>query len=166
MAVIEMTESLQRVGEQSVELSVEERNLLSVAYGSTAGCRRAAWRIITSVEQKENLEADDAKHSPRSYPKTESCRVRWSKFSMFLCLRRRNGWWKRRRPFLRTEPSSGLWSISPLILQFRRMWRIRQSSSRLSLRTGFNCVSEDRSLKTLLFHSLRRSLSYPSFCQP
>ena len=65
MAVSEMAESLQRVGEQPLELSVEERNLLSVAYRSTAGCRRAAWRIITSVEQKENLEADDAKHSPK-----------------------------------------------------------------------------------------------------
>ena len=65
MAVSEMTESLQRVGEQPLELSVEERNLLSVAYGSTAGCRRAAWRIITSIEQKENLKADDAKHSPK-----------------------------------------------------------------------------------------------------
>ena len=61
MAVSEMRESLQRVGEQPLELSVEERNLLSVAYGSTVGCRRAAWRVITSVEQKENFEADDAK---------------------------------------------------------------------------------------------------------
>ena len=68
MAVSEMTESLQRVGEQPLELSVEERNLLSLAYGSTDGCRRAAWRIITSVEQKENLEADDAKHSPKIVP--------------------------------------------------------------------------------------------------
>ena len=54
--------------ERILERSVEERNLLSVAYGSTAGCRRAAWRIITSVEQKENLEADDAKHSPKIVP--------------------------------------------------------------------------------------------------
>ena len=68
MAVSEMTESLQRVGEQPLELSVEERNLLSVAYGSTAGCRRAVWRVITSVEQKENLEADDAQHSPKIVP--------------------------------------------------------------------------------------------------
>ena len=68
MAVSEMTESLQRVGEQPLELSVEKRNLLSVAHGSTDGCRRAAWRIITSVEQKENLEADDAKHSPKIVP--------------------------------------------------------------------------------------------------
>ena len=29
-------------------------------------------------------------------------------------------------------------------------------------RTGFDCVSEDRSSKTLLLHSLRTSLSYPS----
>ena len=49
MAVGEMTDSLQRVGERPLELSVEERNLLSVAYGSTAGCHRAAWHIITSV---------------------------------------------------------------------------------------------------------------------
>ena len=68
MAVSEMAESLQSVGEQPSELSVEDRNLLSVAYGSTAGCRRAAWRIITSVEQKENLEADDVKLSPKIVP--------------------------------------------------------------------------------------------------
>merc|ERR1711862_150605 len=35
------------------ELSVEERNLLSVAYKNAVGSRRAAWRIISSVEQKE-----------------------------------------------------------------------------------------------------------------
>merc|ERR1712217_434039 len=35
-------------------LSVEERNLLSVAYKNAVGSRRAAWRIITSVEQKES----------------------------------------------------------------------------------------------------------------
>merc|ERR1712224_889495 len=35
------------------ELSVEERNLLSVAYKNAVGSRRASWRIITSVEQKE-----------------------------------------------------------------------------------------------------------------
>jgi len=35
------------------ELSVEERNLLSVAYKNAVGARRASWRIISSVEQKE-----------------------------------------------------------------------------------------------------------------
>jgi len=41
------------VGKMKEELSVEERNLLSVAYKNAVGSRRAAWRIITSVEQKE-----------------------------------------------------------------------------------------------------------------
>ena len=56
MAAIEMAESLQRVGEQPSELSVEDRNLRSVAYGSIAGSRRAAWRIIAGVEQKGKIQ--------------------------------------------------------------------------------------------------------------
>ena len=73
MAVIEMTESLQRVGEQPLELSVEERILLSVAYGSTAGCRRATWRIITSVEQKEKFKGmeQQASHAREYVAKVE-----------------------------------------------------------------------------------------------
>ena len=33
-------------------LSVEDRNLLSVAYKNVIGARRASWRIISSIEQK------------------------------------------------------------------------------------------------------------------
>merc|ERR1711862_795524 len=40
------------------ELSVEERNLLSVAYKNAVGSRRAAWRIITSVAQKETTKGN------------------------------------------------------------------------------------------------------------
>ena len=73
MDVIEMAEFLQRVGEQPSELSVEERNFLSVAYGSTAGCRRAAWRIITSVEQKEKFKGmeQQASHAREYVAKVE-----------------------------------------------------------------------------------------------
>jgi len=49
----EMAEFMMEVGKAGDELSVEERNLLSVAYKNAVGSRRAAWRIITSVEQKE-----------------------------------------------------------------------------------------------------------------
>merc|ERR1712232_37122 len=41
-------------------LTVEERNLLSVAYKNAVGSRRAAWRIITSVEQKENSKGNES----------------------------------------------------------------------------------------------------------
>ena len=50
----EMADHMQDVGnDTSAELTVEERNLLSVAYKNAVGSRRAAWRIITSVQQKE-----------------------------------------------------------------------------------------------------------------
>jgi 14-3-3 protein epsilon len=55
----EMAKHMETVGKSSDELSVEERNLLSVAYKNAVGSRRAAWRIITSVEQKEKTKGND-----------------------------------------------------------------------------------------------------------
>ena len=42
-----------KVAKQGPELSVEERNLLSVAYKNVIGAKRAAWRIVSSLEGKE-----------------------------------------------------------------------------------------------------------------
>lgn len=39
---------------ESKELSLEERNILSVAYKNVVGSRRAAWRVLNSIEQKES----------------------------------------------------------------------------------------------------------------
>lgn len=50
-------------GENGVELSVDERNLLSVAYKNVIGARRAAWRILSSLEQK----TDKTKETVTSY---------------------------------------------------------------------------------------------------
>lgn len=46
---------MKAVAQGKVDLSIEERNLLSVAYKNVIGARRASWRIISSIEQKEEL---------------------------------------------------------------------------------------------------------------
>merc|ERR1711975_105336 len=62
------------VGKADTELSVEERNLLSVAYKNAVGSRRAAWRIITSVEQKEKSKGNEenAKYAKEYCTKVET----------------------------------------------------------------------------------------------
>ncbi|ORX52773.1 14-3-3 family protein epsilon [Hesseltinella vesiculosa] len=49
----EMVSYMKQVAGTGKELSVEERNLLSVAYKNVIGARRASWRIVSSIEQKE-----------------------------------------------------------------------------------------------------------------
>jgi len=56
----EMKDHMETVGKGADELSVEERNLLSVAYKNAVGSRRAAWRIITSVEAKEKTKGNES----------------------------------------------------------------------------------------------------------
>eukprot|EP00958_Prasinococcus_capsulatus_P017348 scaffold1947_cov207-Prasinococcus_capsulatus_cf.AAC.35 len=48
-----MVEAMKQVAMLDVELTVEERNLLSVGYKNVIGARRASWRILSSIEQKE-----------------------------------------------------------------------------------------------------------------
>jgi len=52
----EMLESMKCVAKYDTELSVEERNLLSVAYKNVIGARRSSWRIISSIENKDDYE--------------------------------------------------------------------------------------------------------------
>eukprot|EP00448_Togula_jolla_P023069 CAMPEP_0170591180 /NCGR_PEP_ID=MMETSP0224-20130122/12267_1 /TAXON_ID=285029 /ORGANISM="Togula jolla, Strain CCCM 725" /LENGTH=90 /DNA_ID=CAMNT_0010915029 /DNA_START=75 /DNA_END=344 /DNA_ORIENTATION=+ len=69
----EMATYMEAVGKLPDELSVEERNLLSVAYKNAVGSRRAAWRIITSVQQKEKSKGneDNAKFAKEYCTKVE-----------------------------------------------------------------------------------------------
>lgn len=58
-----MVEAMKNVASRNVsdnELTVEERNLLSVAYKNVIGARRASWRIISSIEQKEETKVSNA----------------------------------------------------------------------------------------------------------
>ena len=41
-----MTETMKAVTETGVELSNEERNLLSIAYKNVVGGKRSFWRVI------------------------------------------------------------------------------------------------------------------------
>ena len=54
----EMVENMKSVATTGDELSVEERNLLSVAYKNVIGARRASWRIVSSIEQKEESKSN------------------------------------------------------------------------------------------------------------
>jgi len=54
----EMVSQMKAVAVMGEELTVEERNLLSVAYKNVIGARRASWRIVSSIEQKINPDSE------------------------------------------------------------------------------------------------------------
>ncbi|CAN7078102.1 unnamed protein product, partial [Brassica oleracea var. botrytis] len=55
----EMVEAMKKVAQMDVELTVEERNLVSVGYKNVIGARRASWRILSSIEQKEESKGNE-----------------------------------------------------------------------------------------------------------
>ncbi|KAF5102627.1 hypothetical protein D0Z00_000337 [Geotrichum galactomycetum] len=59
----EMVQNMKDVATSGDELSVEERNLLSVAYKNVIGARRASWRIVSSIEQKEESKNNEGQVS-------------------------------------------------------------------------------------------------------
>lgn len=50
---------MRSVAKLDVELTVEERNLLSIGYKNIVGARRASWRILSSIEQKEEARGNE-----------------------------------------------------------------------------------------------------------
>ncbi|CAN4103246.1 unnamed protein product [Withania somnifera] len=54
-----MVDAMKNVANMDVELTVEERNLLSVGYKNVVGSRRASWRILSSIEQKEESRGNE-----------------------------------------------------------------------------------------------------------
>ncbi|OMO65367.1 14-3-3 protein [Corchorus olitorius] len=55
----DMVSAMKKLAELDVELTVEERNLLSVGYKNVIGARRASWRILSSIEQKEESKGNE-----------------------------------------------------------------------------------------------------------
>ncbi|XP_021758510.1 14-3-3-like protein isoform X1 [Chenopodium quinoa] len=57
--MVEFMEKVVSAACEGEELTVEERNLLSVAYKNVIGARRASWRIVSSIEQKEESRGNE-----------------------------------------------------------------------------------------------------------
>ncbi len=63
----DMLEAMNKVVQANADLSVEERNLLSVAYKNTIGSRRTAWRALNSIEKKEEQKQSKNLHLLKGY---------------------------------------------------------------------------------------------------
>mmetsp|Transcript_12629 Transcript_12629/g.29051 ORF Transcript_12629/g.29051 Transcript_12629/m.29051 type:complete len:249 (-) Transcript_12629:204-950(-) len=55
----DMVNTMNSVAELGVELTVEERNLLTIAYNNCIGARRCSWHLLCSIEQKEANKGDE-----------------------------------------------------------------------------------------------------------
>jgi 14-3-3 protein epsilon len=53
------------------DLSVEERNILSVAYKNFVGARRTSWRVLNSIENKEDRRNNNANKTAANSYKAE-----------------------------------------------------------------------------------------------
>ena len=76
--MVEYVSQFAKIGKE--ELTIDERNILSVAFKNVVGTRRAAWRVITLIERKENKKgtkqnAEKAKNYTQKIEKelTEVC---------------------------------------------------------------------------------------------
>merc|ERR1719352_1552094 len=64
----EMVDYMKKVANSApADLSLEERNLLSVAYKNVVGARRASLRIIGSIESKEKEKGSDKTNLVANY---------------------------------------------------------------------------------------------------
>lgn len=65
----DMAKDMKSVAELCTDpLTMEERNLLSVAYKNVVGARRSSWRVISSIEQK-SAKPDDSNEEKREIVK-------------------------------------------------------------------------------------------------
>ncbi len=76
----DMAAAMKSVTEGDIELSNEERNLLSVAYKNVVGARRSSWRVVSSIEQK--TEGSDKKQQMVKESIAKRSRRSWRRSAM------------------------------------------------------------------------------------
>jgi 14-3-3 protein epsilon len=65
----DMLDHIKKILSSDTELNIEERNLLSVAYKNSVGARRTAWRVLSSIETKEEAKGSANLSQLREYKK-------------------------------------------------------------------------------------------------
>jgi len=68
----DMSNFMKSCVEFDMPLTVEQRNLLSVAYKNVVGARRSSWRVISSIEQKYDSNENKQKMAREYRQKIES----------------------------------------------------------------------------------------------
>nr|QWE91339.1 tyrosine 3-monooxygenase/tryptophan 5-monooxygenase activation protein [Placidida sp.]QWE91340.1 tyrosine 3-monooxygenase/tryptophan 5-monooxygenase activation protein [Placidida sp.] len=67
----EMVKYMKQVAQMGEPLGTDERNLLSVAYKNVVGARRASWRVLSSIEQREHEKGSTEKEGKIHVYKTK-----------------------------------------------------------------------------------------------
>ena len=73
-----MVEIIKHLASSDQELTVEERNLIAVAYMNVVCAHRASWRMVLSVEQKEESKGNRAQGSITKYYRIVAALIRRS----------------------------------------------------------------------------------------
>ncbi|XP_076825379.1 14-3-3 protein gamma-A-like [Clavelina lepadiformis] len=63
----DMSTAMKAVVEMGLPLTNEEKDLLSIAYKHQAGVRRQSWRVLSSIEQKAEMENEERIDLVRQY---------------------------------------------------------------------------------------------------
>jgi 14-3-3 protein epsilon len=62
LSVLEMVNEMVSIARLKVDFTLEERNLFSVAFKNVIGAKRASWRIVSSVEAREEQKGKAEHH--------------------------------------------------------------------------------------------------------
>ncbi|CAB4014456.1 14-3-3 epsilon [Paramuricea clavata] len=76
---------MKKVANTGIELNTEERNLLSVAYKNVIGTRRASWRIVSTIESKEEKDQKEKSVSEDKLEIIKECREKIEKELKDIC---------------------------------------------------------------------------------